>query len=99
MIDLSDEEKAFMLAACTDVAGRTGRHLREAGYPVPSEDDRSSMSEIIQDAIIHIILGTRTPGWQEPPDFSGVLDAMLEGIAQGVILRVIGQPPGTPTGN
>jgi hypothetical protein len=71
-------------------ADRTGALCRTAGYSAPDPGQVTEMTRKQVDAITHLVTAMREPGECPTAD---EIDAVLQGLAEGALLGVMGQPP------
>jgi hypothetical protein len=82
---------AMMLRAATFVADYCPAH----GYPPPTEQEHAEMMRLWREAFATFVAKLDRPDRDPTQSELETMEAMVEGVAQGSVLRVMGQPPGS----
>lgn len=88
---MSTIERTLVTIIATTAQARTDVLRDAAGYAAPTADQREEMARRQLDAVCHLVTGMRAPGAGTPS--LGELDELVEGLAQGALLAVLGVPP------
>jgi hypothetical protein len=84
-------ESTLAMILVTQAQARTDALRDAAGYGTPTPEQREDMQRRQLDAVRHLIAGMRAPG--APVPALAELDELVEGLAQGALLAVLGVPP------
>ena len=88
--NLTRTEETLVVVLSALVSARSGSLAREAGYPAPTVAQSCEIVAVQVRAIVEIVRGLRAPG--ESPD-ADEIEPVVEGLAEGGLLKVLGSPP------
>ena len=78
-----------------EAAERAGEIARAAGYPQPTAEQGWEVGRVVAAAFTAFVSGLVDLPDREPTDYEkAAIAAVIEGIAEGAVLRVFGEPPG-----
>ncbi len=90
-----ETENSMIVAMLLLAATKAGDFCRDHGYPPPTEEQTAQMSAQWRNAFTAFVTSLDMPD-REPTDAEQkAVEDLVEGAAEGAVLAVMGQPPGS----
>lgn len=91
---MTEAETSLINTMMLVAASKAADYCRDRGYPPPTEEQTAEMSQLWQKAFTGFVSNLAFERELTEAE-NEQMEEIVEGAAQGAVLRVIGQPPGS----